>query len=306
MTDDSASSNNHLFCFGYGYSCDYLGFTLENIGGWRVSGTTRDREKRQIMRQHGIRTFLFDSDHPLEDPQYFLKDVTHILISTPPDDQGDPTFNLHGEDIAHLPNLKWIGYLSSISVYGDRQGAWVDETSETQPTSKRGSRRQKAERQWLSLYENYNQPVHIFRLAGIYGPGRSALDTVRAGVARRIKKEGHAFNRIHIDDIIATLIASMTHPAPGAIYNLCDDEPGPSHEVIAHACALLDRKAPPLINFEDVDLAPMTRSFYEDNKRIKNDKIKNDLHITLSCPNYRAGLERCLDTEKKIIEAAQG
>lgn len=302
--NENASSGGHLFCFGYGYTCDYLGFTLEGLGGWRVSGTTRDREKRNLMRQHGIRTFLFDDDRPLDDPQYFLKDATHILVSTPPNDAGDPAFRLHGEDIARLPNLKWLGYLSSISVYGDRRGAWVDEESETQPTSKRGSRREKAEKQWLSLYEKQGVPVHIFRLAGLYGPGRSALDTVRAGVARRIKKEGHAFNRIHIDDVIATLTASMTHPDPGAIYNLCDDDPGPSHEVIAYACELLGRVPPPLVAFEDANLAPITRSFYEDNKRVHNDKIKDKLGITLNAPDYRVGLERCLTAEKKIIESA--
>ena len=247
--------------------------------------------------QSNIKTFLFDFDTPLPDPIYMLRDVTHILISTPPTDNGDPTFIAHAHDMVKLPNLEWIGYLSTTGSYGDRDGGWVDETSYARPSTKRGSRRLKAEEQWLSLFHSHKLPVHIFRLAGIYGPGRSALDSVRSGVARRIDKPGHAFSRTHVEDIVQVLKASMDNPKAGEIYNVCDDAPAPSHEVIDYACQLLGIESPPLMPFDSVYLAPITQSFYADNKRIKNDKIKNDLGVVLKYPDYKTGLQGCLDAE---------
>ena len=294
----SDSVKKSLFCFGYGYSCDWLGHALQQQG-WAMAGTTRDNEKRRHMKEHGIRAFLFDYDQPLEDPLLFLRGTTHLLISTPPDDEGDPTFRMHAEDILRLESLEWVGYLSSTAVYGDREGGWVDEDAERRPNSKRGSRRMKAEEQWLSLYRDYNLPVHIFRLAGIYGPGRSALDSVRAGVARRINKPGHAFSRIHVDDIVQTIMASIAKPNPGRAYNLADDQAAPSHEVIEYACNLLGLTPPPVIPFEEADLAPITRSFYSDNKRLKNDRIKTELGVKLQYPTFKEGLEGCLAAEKK-------
>jgi nucleoside-diphosphate-sugar epimerase len=297
------TSTKHLFCFGFGYTCDYLGHALMQEGGWRVSGTTRDPEKRKELRARGVNAYLFDDEVPLPDALYILRDVTHILISTPPDDHGDPSFAMYGQDILKLQNLEWIGYLSTTGAYGDRSGGWVDENSEIRPTTIRGSRRVKAEEQWLSLCHHNNLPVHIFRLAGIYGPGRSALDSVRAGVARRVDKPGHAFSRIHVEDIVQVLKACIAHPKAGEIYNLADDVPAPSHEVIDYACKLLGLPSPPLIPFDKVDLAPITQSFYADNKRIKNDKIKNELGVKLKYRSYREGLEACLEAEKN---AAQG
>jgi nucleoside-diphosphate-sugar epimerase len=230
--------------------------------------------------------------------------VTHLLVSTPPDDHGDPTFLMHADDILALPTLKWVGYLSSTGVYGDRDGGWVDESSEVRPTSKRGSRRAKAEDQWMSLFFKNGLPVHIFRLAGIYGPGRSALDSVRAGVARRIDKPGHAFSRVHVDDIVQVLIASMNKPNPGAIYNIADDNAAPSHEVIAHACELLGLAPPPLIPFDEADMVPIARSFYADNKRVRNDRIKNELGVELLYPDYRSGLAACLAWERTHMAPA--
>jgi len=294
----SDSVKKQMFCFGYGYSCDWLGHELQ-AKGWAMAGTTRDNDKRREMKKHGVRAFLFDYDQPLEDPLLFLRGTTHLLISTPPDDEGDPTFRMHAEDILRLETLEWVGYLSSTAVYGDRDGGWVDETSERRPNSKRGSRRMKAEEQWLSLQRDYDLPVHVFRLAGIYGPGRSALDSVRAGVARRINKPGHAFSRIHVEDIVQTIMASMEKPNPGQAYNLADDRAAPSHEVIEYACEILGLTAPPLIPYDEADLAPITRSFYSDNKRLKNDKIKNDLGVALKYPTFKEGLDGCLAAEKK-------
>ncbi len=298
MSDNS--DRNKLFCFGFGYVCDYLAYSLKQTGNWDIAGTTRNNEKRRILRNNRkIEAYLFNNEQPLADPLYFLEDATHILVSTPPNDKGDPTFLIHGEDIAKLKNLKWIGYLSTIGVYGDRNGGWVDEDSEIRPNSKRGSRRAKSEQQWLSLHKEYNLPLHIFRLAGIYGPGRSALDTVKTGAARRVDKPGHAFNRIHIDDLVNILIASMKNPNPGNIYNIADDRATPSHEVIEYACNLLNVDVPPLLPYSEADLAPIARSFYKDNKRVHNDKIKKELGIKLLYPDYKSGLESCLIAEQK-------
>lgn len=290
-----------LFCFGYGYTCDYLGYELEQRGGWKISGTTRDPERQRALKERGIGSYIFDYEHPLADPLFFMEGATHLLISTPPDDEGDPAFLVHAHDILQIPTLEWIGYLSTTGVYGDRGGGDVDETSSIQPTSRRGTRRAKAEEQWLSLAEANNLPVHIFRLAGIYGPGRSALDSVRAGVARRINKPGHAFGRIHVEDIVNTLLASFKNPSPGEIYNVIDDMPAPSHEVIEYACNLLGRPPPPLIDFDEADLAPITRSFYMDNRRVKNHKIRNELGVNLKYPDYKAGLDGCLEAENYAL-----
>ncbi len=291
--------SKRLFCFGYGYTAAFFGAAAQQQLGWGLSGTTRDIEKRSALRSRGIDAYVFDHDKPLGDPFAMLDGVTHVLISTPPDQEGDLVARLHGEDILRLPDLEWIGYLSTTSVYGDRDGAWVDETTELRPSSIRGSRRLRAESDWISLCQSRNVPLHIFRMAGVYGPGRSALDSVRAGIARRIFKPGHAFSRIHIEDVIQTLMASILLPKGSTVYNLADDEPAPSHEVIAYACRLLGRDPPPLVPFEDANLAPITHSFYSDSKRIKNDRIKEELGILLKYPDYRAGLEACLKIENE-------
>ncbi len=268
------------------------------MGGWTIGGTTRDVEKRAVLRARGIKAHLFDYAHPLGDPNFILEGTTHLLISTPPDDMGDPTFAMHAADIIRIPTLEWVGYLSTTGVYGDRAGGTVDENSEIIPNSKRGSRRVKAEDQWRSLYQACDLPLHTFRLAGIYGPGRSALDSVRAGVARRINKPGQVFNRIHVEDIVQVILASMAHPNPGKAYNLADDDPVASHEVILYACSLLGITPPPLIPYDDADMAPIARSFYKDNKRVSNRRIKEELGVTLKYPDYRSGLEGCLEAEQ--------
>ena len=294
--------NNKLFCFGYGYSCDYLGHELLSNENWSVSGTTRSNEKKQSLRSRGVQAYIFDYEHPLPDPAFILEDTTHLIISTPPSDEGDPAFVSHAEDILKLKNLQWVGYLSTTGVYGNRDGDWVNENSELRPSSKRGSRRVKAEEQWQSLYKNHDLPLHIFRLAGIYGPGRSALDTVRFGTARRINKPGHIFSRIHVEDITNILLASMAKPNPGAIYNVCDDNPAPSHEIISYACEILGRPEPELINFDEADMTPMARSFYSDNKLVNNNRIKEELDVQLKYPNFKEGLKACMDAEKHAIQ----
>ena len=280
----------HLFCFGLGYSAGFLARNLQ-AQGWRVSGTCRSAEKAAKLRDQGIAAHLFDRGRPLDDAAAALRGVTHLLSSVPPDEAGDPVLDLHRDVIDTVaPKLAWIGYLSTTGVYGDRAGGWVDENSALTPSGARGARRVAAERAWLGL----RQPAHLFRLAGIYGPGSSALDTVRAGRAKRVVKPGQVFSRIHVEDIVQVLEASMARPSPGTAYNVCDDDPAPPAEVIAHACALLGVAPPPEVPFAEANLSPMARSFYDDNKRVDNKRIKRALGVTLRHPSYRAGLQTIL------------
>ncbi len=287
-----------LFCYGYGYVAEHLVRELRHQDpSWDFTVTTTDHEKLAQIRGSGLRAYIFSDKRPFNDPLFAMDGVTHILISVPPNEDGDVVFKSHARDILKIPTIQWIGYLSSTGVYGNRDGDWVDETAEVRPTSERGSKRAKAEVQWLKLRRIAGIPINIFRLAGIYGPGRSTLDTVRAGNTKRINKDGHVFNRIHVDDIVSALIASMQHPA-GNIYNLADDYPAPSHELIDYACKLLGMESPPLIQYDDdIDMSPMARSFYKDNKRIKNDKIKDKLGIKLKHPDYKSGLNAIFENE---------
>lgn len=282
-----------LFVFGLGYSARVVARRLQ-ARGWTVAGTTRNEAAAAALRAEGVEVSLFDRDRPLADPAAALAATTQLLSSVPPDAEGDPVLDLHGPDIAACRRLAWIGYLSTTGVYGDRGGDWVDEESELAPTSARATRRVAAERAWLALHRDHGLPVHLFRLAGIYGPGRSALDQARAGTAKRIDKPGQVFSRIHVDDIATVLEASIARPRPGRAYNVCDDNPAPPAEVVARACALLGREPPPLVPFEAAELSPMARSFYQDNKRVSNRRIKEELGVTLAYPDYDAGLRAIL------------
>lgn len=275
-----------LFCFGLGYTTTALARALL-ADGWQVAGTTRSPDKRDRLAAEGIETHLFGRDQPFADPAAVLAGTTHLLTSIAPDEDGDPVLDVHGAMIEELGGLDWVGYLSTTAVYGNRDGGWVDETSDRLPTSERGRRRVTAEDRWLALAA----PVHVFRLAGIYGPGRSPLDSVRAGRARRIVKPGHAFSRIHRDDIVRVLRASMDQPRGGAVYNVCDDLPAPSAEPIEYACQLLGVTPPPEEPFETAEMTPMARSFWGDNKKTDNGRVKAELGIRLRYPDYRAGLD---------------
>jgi nucleoside-diphosphate-sugar epimerase len=283
----------HLFCFGLGYTALALARALK-AQGWRVTGSFRDAAHAEEARALGLEIVIFDRAHPIADIDARLAGATHLLSSVPPDETGDPVLAVHGTAIARAaPHLAWIGYLSTTGVYGDRRGGWVDESSALTPTGARGRRRLEAETAWLAL----PRPAHLFRLAGIYGPGRSALDTVRAGKARRVVKPGQVFSRIHRDDIVQVLLASIARPNPGAAYNVCDDDAADPAEVITHACRLLNVTPPPEVPFEAAQLSPMARSFYDDNKRVRNDRIKRELGVTLKYPDYRAGLAALLAAE---------
>jgi nucleoside-diphosphate-sugar epimerase len=282
-----------LFVFGLGYSAQVFARRLR-ARGWRVAGTTRSPEAATALRAEGVEALLFDRDRPLSTPAAALAGTSHLLASVPPDQAGDPVLDLHGPDIAACASIAWVGYLSTTGVYGDRGGDWVDENSELEPTGPRSMRRRAAERAWLELQRHHGLPVHIFRLAGIYGPGRSALDQARAGTARRIDKPGQVFSRIHVDDIATVLEASIARPNPGRAYNICDDNPAPPAEVVAQACALLGLEPPPLVPYEAAALSPMARSFYRDNKRVSNRRIKEELGVSLAYPDYQAGLKAIL------------
>lgn len=281
----------HLFCFGLGYTALALSRRLAGEG-WTIGGSCRTPEKAAALGAAGFAAALFERARRLS-PQA-LEGVTHLLSSVPPDAGGDPVLATHATDIAAMRGLRWVGYLSTTGVYGDRGGAWVDESAALQPSGERGRRRVAAEHGWLALWRGRGVPVHVFRLAGIYGPGRSAFDALRAGTAKRIDKPGQVFSRIHVEDLANVLIASIARPRPGAVYNVCDDDPAPPEAVVAHAARLLGMPVPPLVPFDAAGLSAMARSFYDDNKRVSNRLIKTELGVTLHYPNYRAGLAAIL------------
>ena len=292
----TTAHGKRLFCFGYGFSASALGALL-GPAGWSLAGTCRTPEGSRALVSAGVDALPFSREAPLSDPARSLAGTTHILLSIPPDAEGDPALDRHGTDISAIEGLEWIGYLSTTGVYGDTGGAWVDESAPLAPTGARGKRRLEAEGGWLALGEDHGLAAHVFRLAGIYGPGRNALAAVKRGTAKRIAKPGQVFSRIHVADIAQALAASIARPRAGAIYNVCDDEPAPAADVVAHACALLGVAPPPLTPLEDADLSPMARSFYADSRRVSNDRIKEELGVTLHYPNYRAGLAALLIEE---------
>jgi nucleoside-diphosphate-sugar epimerase len=288
------SESRRLFCFGLGYTGLALARSLMG-DGWTVAGTCREAARRDALAAEGIDAWLFEESNPLKDAPAALAGATHLLASAPPGEDGDAAAFLHGGAIAATETLAWIGYLSTTGVYGDHGGGWVDEDSPLTPLSERSGRRVAAEKQWLDFWWNDGIPTQIFRLAGIYGPGRGPLAAVRAGTAKRIHKPGHLFSRIHRDDIVATLRASMERPNGGRVYNVCDDAPAAQAEVVAFAAELLGLDPPPLVPIEEAALSPMGLSFYADNKRVRNDRIKKELGVTLAYPDYRSGLGALLD-----------
>ncbi len=276
-----------LFIFGVGFSGLEIA-RLARAGGWTVAGTVTTAEKAGRIAAEGIETHLFDGTKPL--PEGALAGATHVLNSVPPQPAGDPVLLCCARQ---LREARWLGYLSTTGVYGDTGGDWVDETAPTHPQQPRSIARLAAERAWQALGLDAGAVVDVFRLPGIYGPGRSALDQVREGRARRIDKPGQCFSRIHVADIAATVMAAITKPSPGGIYNVADDLPAPSQDIVAYACELLGVPAPPLIPWEQAaaSLGPMARSFYSESRRARNDRIKQVLGVRLRFPTYREGLQ---------------
>ncbi|MFS4438234.1 SDR family oxidoreductase [Paracoccaceae bacterium GXU_MW_L88] len=276
-----------LLSFGHGYSAQALERRLAPQG-WRIIGTTRDPEKAEAMRARGIEARLWGEDLSEE-----IAEATHILSSAGPRDD-DPVLAEYGAAL-RAASPEWVGYLSTTGVYGDHGGDWVDETTPLHGEQPRGKARIAAEAAWADT----GLPVHIFRLGGIYGPGRGPFSKVKSGKARRIIKEGQVFSRSHVEDIAQALEASMNDPdtAFPAIYNVVDDLPAPPQDVLTEAARLLEMPPPPEYRFEDADMSPMARSFYAENKRVRNDKLKERFDLKLLYPDYHAGLSALLKAD---------
>lgn len=280
--------NKTLISFGHGYVAQALGQALL-ADGWQVFGTTRDAARADALAKTGVTPLLWSDAGAI---RAALGQASHLLASAAPGPQGEPVLADFGPAISQAARqLHWAGYLSTTGVYGDHQGGWVDETTALAPSTARGKARVAAEAEWQAIKD---MPLHIFRLAGIYGPGRGPFAKLRAGTAQRIVKPGQVFSRIHRDDIVQVLRASMAHPNPGRIYNLCDDDPAPPQDVIGHAAQLLGLPMPPEIAFDQADLGPMARSFYAESKRVCNARIKQELGVALAYPTYKQGLAALL------------
>lgn len=274
-----------LLSLGHGYSAQALARLLIPQG-WAVIGTTRSSDRASALAATGVEPLVW----PGADLGPALARVTHLLTSVAPDAAGDPVLRAEGARIGAARHLTWVGYLSTTGVYGDHAGAWVDETTPLTPTTERGRARVLAEAEWAAR----GLPLHVFRLAGIYGPGRGPFEKVRDGTARRILKPGQVFSRTHVEDIAQVLAASIAHPHPGAIYNVCDDDPAPPEDVLSYAAALLGLPEPPGVPYDAAEMTPMARSFYAESKRVRNDRIKRDLGVRLLYPTYREGLAAIL------------
>ncbi len=279
-----------LLSLGHGYSAAALARLLL-ARGWRVLGTARSPERLREVAAAGVEARPW----PGSDLHDAFAEASHLLTSVAPDAEGDPVLRAVGEEVAQAaPRLAWAGYLSTTGVYGDRGGGWVDEGSDLRPATARGRARVEAEAAWRAVP---GLPLHVFRLAGIYGPGRGPFEKVRTGTARRIVKDGQWFSRVHVEDIAQVLLASIDRPNPGAVYNVCDDDPAPPQDVIAEAARLLGLPAPPAVPFESAEMTPMARSFYAESKRVRNARIKEELGVRLRFPDYRAGLASLLAEE---------
>jgi nucleoside-diphosphate-sugar epimerase len=272
-----------LFILGFGYSARHF---VRRFGGafTHIAGTVRDPAKQQDLS--GIEAHSFSGSDPGRETVDRIRDADVLLVSIPPGKTGDPAISAFA-DVLGSGRRRKIAYLSTVGVYGDHGGAWVDESTPPQAALDRTRMRLAAEQAWM---ETGRGDVAVLRLAGIYGPGRNALATLRAGSARRIVKHAQVFNRIHVDDIASAIMAAVRHRG-GGIWNVCDDEPAPPQDVIAYAAKLMGVAAPAEEAFETAEMSAMARSFYAGNARVSNAKMKQDLGVTLSCPDYRQGLD---------------
>lgn len=279
--------DKRLLSLGHGYTARALAARLVPEG-WHIIGTTRSADKLAQIAATGVEPVLW----PGSDIAPLIAEFPNILVSAGPAPDGDPVLAaLQDEIIKAAPAMRWLGYLSTTGVYGDHHGGWVDEDTPLTPSTKRGVARVQAEAAWQSIP---SVPLHIFRLAGIYGPGRGPFAKVRAGTARRIIKPDQVFSRIHVDDIASGLELSLASPSTGAVYNMCDDDPAPPEDVIGYAAELLGLPVPEAVSFEDAEMTPMARSFYAESKRVRNDHIKRELGWVPAYPDYRRGLTALL------------
>jgi nucleoside-diphosphate-sugar epimerase len=286
----------NLLCFGIGYSAETLARRLA-ASGWKIAGTVRSAEKAARLSALGFSMHVYGGASPTDALGRDLAAADHVLVSAPPGENGDPVLaGCRDMLAASAGGWRWLGYLSTTGVYGDKGGDWVDEDTPPAPSNPRAARRLAAEHAWQDFAVASGAPLHIFRLPGIYGPGRSTLDQLRTGTARRFDKPGQIFSRIHVTDLASALIASMTKPSPGALYNICDDEPASQADVVAYGARLLGMMPPPLEDFAaaEAGLSEMARSFYRDSKRVRNDRMTHALGVRLAYPTYREGLSGLL------------
>lgn len=285
--------------FGLGFSSQASARALTAMGDFvSALGTVRSDGKARALTEGGLLALVFDGTKPSPDVAKALgEDVTHVILSIAPDAEGDPVLKHHRADLDAAPALEWLCYYSTVGVYGDFDGAWIDETAELVPRNMRSDLRVLAEQQWRDYAAARGVPLCILRLAGIYGPGRSSFDKLRDGSARRIVKPGQVFNRIHVEDI-ARVTALAAERRLSGTFNLADDEPTPPQDVIAHAAGMIGLPVPPDMPFETAEMSPMQRSFYRDNKRVSNRAIKAALGIDLLYPTYREGLAQVLESER--------
>lgn len=283
---------SQLLVFGPGYSATPVMMQAKEAG-WHVFATYRDQEKQESLKASGYTPVSFDNGAAQIDTSAPL----HILTSIAPPPGGDPVVETWGEWLSGLRGqVATITYLSSTNVYGDRAGAWVDETTAPKPTLERGKRRLLAEQQWENSADDIGARLFIFRLAGIYGPSRNAFQSLKSGRARCIIKKGQVFSRIHQQDIRDAIWLAINGEHKGGVFNLADDEPTPPHTVIETAATMMGMDTPTRENWETAQMSEMARSFYLESKRVRNDKVKKELGLTLNYPNYRQGLEALLPT----------
>ncbi|MEW6643344.1 MAG: SDR family oxidoreductase [Pseudomonadota bacterium] len=278
-----------IFIFGLGYSATVIAQRLL-IAGAGVAGTVRTPEKAEQLSDSGLTVRLFAGATHDTAIAEDLAGSDAVLVSVPPDGGADPALRAFAADLAAAPRLRWIGYLSTVGVYGDHGGGWVDETTAPTPLDGRSRDRLTVERQWLAFGAERGVPVQLFRLSGIYGPGRNQLVQLAEGKARRIVKPGQVFNRIHVADVAQLVEASLARPRAGAIYNGADDEPAPPQDVVTFAAALCGVAPPPEVAFDDAGLPPMSRSFFMECKRVRSRLTRDELGVTLQYPTYREGL----------------
>jgi hypothetical protein len=281
---------NRLFCFGLGYCAGVLSRRLM-ARGWSISGTATTADKAEALKHHGYEAFVFDGRKHDSAVAEALSRSTHVLLSIPPDADGDPALRVYGSDIASSQSITWIGYFSSVSVYGDSKGEWVDEKTIPEPVTERGVRRLAAENAWIEFGRASGKAIVVLRLPGIYGPGRSAIDQLRAGKARRIFKPGQVTNRVHVDDIATATEASLELPSGVHVFNVTDDLPAPPQDVIAYGAELLGVPCPPATDPSDASVSPMARSFYAESKKVSNVRMKDELGVKLAYPTYIEGLK---------------
>jgi nucleoside-diphosphate-sugar epimerase len=278
----------HLTILGCGYSGAAIARTFRDLDGQPV-GTTRSAEKAALLAKDGIKALVFDGIELSEDLRLQMRETTHLVQSIAPGSAGDPLIRLAGDDIrALMPKLQWICYLSTIGVYGDRKGEWVDETASVHPVSERSVERVEAEDAWLSIGTALSIPVAVLRLSGIYGPGRNAFCNIDRGTARRLIKKDQVFNRIRVEDIGAAA-RFLSDREIGGLYNVTDDEPRAPQDIIVEAARLMGVEPPPEQPFETAELTPMARSFYGENKRVSNARLRG-LGFSFRFPEYRMSL----------------